>query len=115
VRQRPRVVAGSSPFPRRCPSIATAKRSANSSNTPSCTRKRVGATQICPALRNLAPTASVAASSRSASSRTSTGACPPSSRVTRSTPSAASAPPILRAGMVIGEFHGVNAATGPTG
>jgi hypothetical protein len=144
--------------------------------------------QIWPASRNLEPTDLRATSAMSASSNTSTGAWPPSSRVARLMPSAArwaicrptavdpvkvtlricgdrircsemaavcpkttlstpggspastsalasaspvagvssaglittvqpaaSAAPTLRAGMVMGKFHGVNAATGPIG
>ena len=51
----------------------------NSSATDACTRKRLAATQVCPALRILACTAPCTAAGMSASSKTRNGALPPSS------------------------------------
>ncbi len=59
------------------------KRPTNSSYTFSCTRKRVGAMQTWPALRNLLAARTLVATSRLASSKMIAGACPPSSIVTR--------------------------------
>jgi hypothetical protein len=54
-------------------------RSANSSATASCTMKRFAAVQAWPMLRNFAAIAPSTALSRSASSKTTNGALPPSS------------------------------------
>jgi hypothetical protein len=63
------------------------------------TRKRVGEMHTCPALRNLAAAARSAVRSTSASSKTSTGACPPSSSVVGLTCRAASAPTVIPTGV----------------
>ena len=70
-----------SPTCRPCACLANAV--ANSLRILSCTRKRVGEMQTCPALRNFAPAAAFTASATSASSAMITGAWPPSSIVTR--------------------------------
>ena len=61
----------------------TFKSSVSLSITPSCTKTRLGDTQVCPAARNLPCTSPSAAFSRSASSMMMKGALPPSSSATR--------------------------------
>ena len=78
---------GLMPFPTFKAWVSAAKRSQNSRSMDWCTRKRVGAKQACPALRNLWPTNMGTNRSRSASAQTMTGACPPSSNVVRLNPS----------------------------
>mmetsp|Transcript_14256 Transcript_14256/g.48279 ORF Transcript_14256/g.48279 Transcript_14256/m.48279 type:complete len:299 (-) Transcript_14256:282-1178(-) len=84
----PTVTPSSRPCPRRCSSASAATRCTRASATALCTSTRLGATHVCPALRSLAPTSARAARSRSASSKTTKGALPPSSRATRLTPGA---------------------------
>ncbi len=65
------------------PSAASASAATNSSWTPACTSTRVAAVQSWPALNRPAPAMPSAAVAMSASSNTTTGALPPSSRCTR--------------------------------
>ncbi len=81
--------AGSSPLPTTIWSIAWANRVVKASKIPSWTMKRVGEVHTWPALRVLPMRQVATALSRSASSNTSTGACPPSSSVQGFTWSAA--------------------------
>ena len=84
----PICTAGFMPLPSFKAWASVTKRSQNSRSIDLCTRKRVGARQACPALRNLCPTSMGTNRSRSASAHTMTGACPPSSIVVRLNPSA---------------------------
>ena len=67
----------------------SATRVANSSATDSCTMKRFAAVQAWPMLRNFAIIAPSTALSRSASSKMTNGALPPSSMLVRRMPWAA--------------------------
>ena len=75
------VVAGSIPSPTTIPSMPARKRSRNGSAIDSWRNIRAGHEQVWPALVNLRARRSPAARSRSASSWTTKGACPPSSMV----------------------------------
>ena len=86
LRRRPRCRGPTFSAPIRSASVA-----ANSSATDSCTMKRLAAVHASPMLRILATIAPSTAASRSASSKTTNGALPPSSIEVRSTFSAACA------------------------
>mmetsp|Transcript_19123 Transcript_19123/g.54311 ORF Transcript_19123/g.54311 Transcript_19123/m.54311 type:complete len:219 (-) Transcript_19123:57-713(-) len=75
----PTLHVGSMPSPTFRERASAAKRSQNSSNTDSWTRKRSAHTHVCPVLRNLLATAAATAWSMSASSNTMNGALPPNS------------------------------------
>ena len=81
----PTWVPGARPSPTFSAATAVVSRLTNSSCTPRCTKNRLAHTQVCPALRNLLAMAPTMALSRSASLKTMNGACPPSSRETRTT------------------------------
>mmetsp|Transcript_19747 Transcript_19747/g.34689 ORF Transcript_19747/g.34689 Transcript_19747/m.34689 type:complete len:341 (+) Transcript_19747:363-1385(+) len=87
----PTVTPRARPSPTRSRAIAAASFPWKASARARCTRKRFGATQVWPALRNLAAIAAATAPSRSASSKTRKGALPPSSSDTRFTVGAACA------------------------
>ena len=74
--------SSANPGPTTSDSIASRKRSTNASWMPDCTSSRLAHTQVCPALRNFEAIAPATAASRSASSKTISGALPPSSRAT---------------------------------
>ena len=81
----PICVPAARPSPTFSAATAAVKRATNSACTRRCTRKRLAHTQVWPALRNLLAMAPATALSRSASSNTMNGACPPSSSDTRTT------------------------------
>lgn len=70
----PICVAGSSPFPILRAAAPAPNCSTKSSKMPSCTKKRVGETQTCPALRDFPTTETFAVAMGSTSSHTMTGA-----------------------------------------
>ena len=72
----------SNPLPTRRARTASEKRSTNASWIPSCTSSRFAQTHVWPVLRNFDAIAPSTAASRSASSKTSSGALPPSSSET---------------------------------
>jgi len=84
----PICVPAARPSPTFSSATARERRSTKASWMPRCTRKRFAHTQVWPALRNLLAIAPATAASRSASSKTTNGACPPSSSETRTTFSA---------------------------
>ncbi len=71
--------------------MRAAVRAVNSSYSGRCTYARVAAVQSWPVLMSAPATAPCTAASRSASSKTTKGALPPSSRCSRLTPAVASA------------------------
>ena len=83
------VTPSSVPRPTLMAFTRSATRLANSSATDSCTMKRFAAVQAWPMLRNFASIAPSTALSRSASSKTTNGALPPSSIEVRRMPCAA--------------------------
>ncbi len=90
----PTSTPASLPRPTRSFATAAVNRVTNASapspcSTPSSTMNRLAATQVCPALRNLATSAPATAASMSASDSTTNGALPPSSSDTRLMSSAA--------------------------
>ena len=76
---------GSAPFPTASAATRSLSPATNASAMPSCTRKRLVHTQVCPVLRNFETMAPSSAASRSASSNTRKGALPPSSSERRFT------------------------------
>mmetsp|Transcript_21482 Transcript_21482/g.63310 ORF Transcript_21482/g.63310 Transcript_21482/m.63310 type:complete len:207 (-) Transcript_21482:550-1170(-) len=78
----PTVTPGWSPGPCLISPTLAASLAAKASYTPSCTRMRLAQTHVWPLFRNLEPIAPATASSKSASSKTMSGACPPSSMLT---------------------------------
>ena len=78
----PVVVPASVPSPTFSFFTASASLVAKASYTPSCTRRRLAQTHVCPALRYFDIMAPCTAASRSASSKTMNGALPPSSSPT---------------------------------
>ena len=71
------------------PAACSATRSASSSATDASTNSREPATHACPWLKKIPPNAPLVAASRSASANTMFGLLPPSSSVTRFSPSTA--------------------------
>jgi len=87
-------LCGSAPGPVRTAEKAAVIRAVKSRSTERCTRKRVAATQIWPAMTSAPPVSSRTAASRSASSKTTAGALPPSSSDSRF--SVCAAPAMIR-------------------
>mmetsp|Transcript_31158 Transcript_31158/g.74065 ORF Transcript_31158/g.74065 Transcript_31158/m.74065 type:complete len:360 (+) Transcript_31158:422-1501(+) len=87
----PQVASGSKPLPSLRAATFSARRAANVSYTDSWTRIRLAHMHVCPAFRKAERAAPEAARSRSASSKTMSGALPPSSSETFLTVSAAPA------------------------
>mmetsp|Transcript_21084 Transcript_21084/g.65352 ORF Transcript_21084/g.65352 Transcript_21084/m.65352 type:complete len:351 (-) Transcript_21084:421-1473(-) len=84
----PICVPSASPAPTLMPAVASVSRLQNSSYSDACTKTRLTLTHTWPAFLNLMLMQPATAASRSASSKTSSGALPPSSRLTFFTVSA---------------------------